>query len=450
MKRRQREPEGARPAGTDREAKPAWSTAAATIGLHLVVLSGSSSGRRVRVGNGLRIGSAEDNDLILNDRTVSRRHCELVRTALGVRIVDHGSTNGTWIAGTRVTEATIGTGVVLKVGQVELELRPKVEPLALPPSKRDHFGEAVGVSLAMRRVFAVLEYVASSDATVLLTGETGTGKDVLARAIVQASPRAAGPFVVVDCGAIARGMIESELFGHERGAYTGASSARRGAFESAAKGTLFLDEIGELPIDLQPKLLRVLEARELRRVGGSNVIPTDVRIIAATRRDLEAEVAAGRFREDLFFRLAVVPIELPPLRERREDIPLLVERLLTHFEGAGPSLTLGVAEMAELVAANWPGNVRELRNVLERAIVLARASGRSELCLPSLGKERTAAFETLDQARSRFERQWLAELIASHGGDIAEAARTAGLDEERFRELLEGAGLDATRPRGER
>ena len=202
-------------------------------------------------------------------------------------------------------------GVVLKVGEIEIAVRPAVRSVEVMPSDKTWFGGAIGQSLAMRSIFGILERIAPTDATVLLEGETGTGKDVLARAIWTESTRAQGPFVVVDCGAVSYSLLESELFGHERGAFTGAVAARQGAFELADAGTVFLDEIGELPLDVQPKLLRVLETKEFRRVGGNRTIKTNVRVLAATKRNLQREVQGGKFREDLYFRLAVVPITVP-------------------------------------------------------------------------------------------------------------------------------------------
>jgi transcriptional regulator with GAF, ATPase, and Fis domain len=289
----------------------------------------------------------------------------------------------------------------------------------------------------MRQIFGALEYVARSDATVLITGETGTGKDVLARSIWQKSRRNEGPFVVVDCGALSPTLIESELFGHERGAFTGAVAARQGAFASAAKGTVFLDEVGELPLDLQPKLLRVLERKEYKRVGGNKTLTADVRVIAATKRHLPREVEAGRFREDLYFRLAVVPVEVPPLRERREDIPMLVTHLLGTMR---PGMTVPEDAMAALVAHDWPGNVRELRNVIERGALLEDQTLR----VPALAPHKATESIRFDPAkgyhamRAEFDRRWAAWLLARHGGDRAAAAHAAGLRPEDIATLLQG------------
>jgi transcriptional regulator of acetoin/glycerol metabolism len=333
-------------------------TAGSKIGILAIVLSGSAKGLSRAIGESLRIGKASDNDLVLSDDTVSRHHCELTRSSDGVRVRDLGSTNGTKVQGARVTEALVSPGSVLKVGEVEIALRPAARHVEMMPSDRTRFGDALGRSLAMRTVFGILESIARTDATVLLEGETGTGKDVLARAIWTESARSRGPFVVVDCGAISYSLIESELFGHERGAFTGAVAARQGAFELADGGTLFLDEIGELPLDVQPKLLRVLETHEFRRVGGNRVAKTDLRVIAATKRNLQREVQAGKFREDLFFRLAVVPVTVPALRARREDIAMLVDNFL---KGVGGGLVVTDEMTQALVAHDWPGNVRELR-----------------------------------------------------------------------------------------
>jgi transcriptional regulator with GAF, ATPase, and Fis domain len=420
------------------------------IGMLAVVLSGASKGLSRVLGEGLRIGKAPDNDLVLSDDTVSRHHCELARTAEGVRVRDLGSTNGTRVQGARVTEAVVPPGTVLKVGEVEIVLRPGARNVEVMPSDKTHFGSALGQSLAMRTIFGVLERIAPTDATVLLEGETGTGKDVLARAIWSESARAQGPFVVVDCGAVSYSLIESELFGHERGAFTGAVAARQGAFELAEGGTVFLDEIGELPLDVQPKLLRVLETREYRRVGGNRLMRTDVRVVAATKRNLHREVQAGKFREDLYFRLAVVPITVPALRGRRDDIPMLVEHIL---KSGGGGLAVGEETMQTLVAHDWPGNVRELRNVLERAVYLARATGQGELSLVSLPMSGSGGGDVFhfDASRSyretrarydaEFERRYVKWLLGRHAGNVSAAARDAKMDRKHLHDMAKKHGL---------
>src|SRR5579859_5111599 len=313
----------------------------------LLVLTGLAVGQTVTVDRKVRVGKAADNDLVLPDDTVSRHHCELERRGDCVFVKDLGSTNGTRIAGSKITEALAPPGSILRFGEVEVVVRASPQKVDVLPSEEPRFGPAIGESLAMRTVFGMLQRIAPTDGTVLLEGETGTGKDVLARALWTEGARAKGPFFVVDCGAVTYSLIESELFGHERGAFTGAVSARQGAFELAEGGTVFLDEIGELPLDVQPKLLRVLEAREFRRVGGNKMIKTDVRVIVATKRNLQREVQAGKFREDLYFRLAVVPITVPPLRARRDDIPQLVEHIL---KASGGGLTMPDDAMQGLVA----------------------------------------------------------------------------------------------------
>jgi transcriptional regulator with GAF, ATPase, and Fis domain len=420
------------------------------VGMMAIVLSGSSKGTSRPLGERLRIGKAPDNDLVLGDDTVSRHHCELTRTADGVLVRDLGSTNGTRVQGARVTEAVVAPGTVLKVGQIEIVLRPAGRNVEVMPSDRTRFGGALGQSLAMRTIFGVLERIAPTDATVLLEGETGTGKDVLARAIWSESLRAQGPFVVVDCGAVSYSLIESELFGHERGAFTGAVASRQGAFELADGGTVFLDEIGELPMDVQPKLLRVLEMREFRRVGGNRMLKADVRVIAATKRNLLREVQAGKFREDLYFRLAVVPLTVPALRGRREDIPLLVEHIM---RSSGGGLVVGEETMQTLVAHDWPGNVRELRNVLERAVYLARATGQGELAfvsLPMSGAATGDAFhfeqgrsyrETRAKYDAEFERRYVKWLLSRHAGNVSAAAREAKMDRKHLHDMAKKHGL---------
>jgi transcriptional regulator with GAF, ATPase, and Fis domain len=422
----------------------------ASVGVQVVVLSGVAKGTVRPLGEKLRVGKAPDNDLVLPDDTVSRHHCELTPAAGGVRVRDLESTNGTRVQGARVSEAVLQPGTVLKVGEVEVSLRPAARSATVMPSDKPFFAGAIGASLAMRTIFGVLERIAPTDATVLLEGETGSGKDVLARAICAESPRAARPFVVVDCGAVSYSLIESELFGHERGAFTGAVASRQGAFELAEGGTLFLDEIGDLPLDVQPKLLRVLEARELRRVGGNRTIKADVRVIAATKRNLKREVEAGKFREDLYFRLAVVPVTVPPLRARRDDIPLLVEHML---KAAGAGLAVSSESMQSLASHDWPGNVRELRNVIERSVYLARAVGETELSLVSLPMAAGSPGDVLHfepgktyrETRARyeadFERRYVKWLLARHGGNVSAAARDAKMDRKHLHDMAKKHGL---------
>jgi DNA-binding NtrC family response regulator len=409
------------------------------IDVSVVVLSGDQRGTSVPLRGTLRIGKAPDNDIVLTDETVSRHHCAIVRASGGFRVRDLDSTNGSQLDGVVITDAVAPVGAVLRVGGIDVALRPEADLVEVQPYDAIQFDDAIGHSVAMRRVFRILDSVAKTDATVLLHGETGTGKEILARALVRRSRRA-DPYVVVDCSAITPSLVSSELFGHERGAFTGAIAQRRGAFENAQKGTVFLDEIGELPLDVQPMLLRVLEAREFRRVGGNQTVRADVRVVAATSRDLEQEVAAGRFREDLFFRLAVVPIRIPPLRARREDIPGLIRHILVQLSDGNPR-KLSDRTMQWLVAHDWPGNVRELRNLLERATVLSAATASDELLLPTLptakqdrpeAQFRSAPGESYRDASSRahdeFERQYISSLLAAHGGNISHAARAAQMD----------------------
>jgi transcriptional regulator with GAF, ATPase, and Fis domain len=432
---------------------------AGQLGLQAVILSGNHKGTSVVLGGHTRIGKSNDNDITLTDDTVSRHHCELLRAPDGIHVRDLESTNGTRVDGTRIREAVLGPGQVLKVGEVEISIRPTQQKMELLPSDKSSFGPALGQSLAMRTLFGIFERIAPTDATVLLEGETGTGKDVLARAIYQGSGRAKGPFIVVDCGAVSYSLIESELFGHERGAYTGAVSARQGAFELADSGTVFLDEIGELPLDVQPKLLRVLETRELRRVGGNKTIKTNVRVIAATKRDLLKEVQAGKFREDLYFRLAVVPVSVPPLRARREDIPALVTGMLRSASAGGEPLSVSGETMQALMAHDWPGNVRELRNVLERAVYMAQATGSRELggiALPSGGgapQDATFHFEpgksyreTRAKYDAEFERRYVKWLLGRHAGNVSAAAREAKMDRKHLHDIAKKHGLRGSEP----
>jgi transcriptional regulator with GAF, ATPase, and Fis domain len=395
----------------------------------------------------------------LGDSTVSREHCEILRDAKGYLLRDLGSTNGTLLDGAEVREGYLRTGTVLTVGRIELKLRPYAERIDVAPSERERFGELVGRDPAMREVFGLLERLAPTDATLLIGGETGTGKDVLARTVHAHSRRADGPFIVVDCGAVVGTLIESELFGHEKGAFTGAVERRQGAFELANKGTLFLDEVGELPLPLQPKLLRALETRRIRRVGGSQELPVDIRVLAASNRNLQMEVEREKFRQDLYFRLAVVPLALPPLRERRGDIPLIATHLLRrlaqdHDPQGAPRKLSARAELA-LCAHDWPGNVRELRNVLERTALLgASADGPLELLsLPGSGGETKPTSPGLDfdpaqsyrETRARweadFEQRYVGWLLQRHDGNVSAAARDAEMDRKYLYKLAKKHGV---------
>ncbi|MBN1556681.1 MAG: sigma 54-interacting transcriptional regulator, partial [Lentisphaerae bacterium] len=334
----------------------------------LLAVSGPLQGREFMMDNAcFTIGSAPDNDLVLDDTTVSRRHCEIQVVPEGTVIRDLGSTNGTVVRGIRITEAFLEQGSEIRLGKTRFIFCPLRESAEYTLSARESFGSVLGASIPMRRIFHLAETYAPTDATVLIEGETGTGKEILAEELHRHSPRASKPFVVIDCATLARELVESELFGHKKGAFTGATADRAGAFEHADGGTVFLDEINDLSPELQPKLLRVLERKEIRRLGTSATRPVDVRIVCATNRKLRNEVNAGRFREDLYFRLSVARIELPPLRKRPDDIPLLVDHFLKEFCGGAAEDTLVERDktMALLKAHAWPGNVRELRNLIE-------------------------------------------------------------------------------------
>ncbi|MGD0527802.1 MAG: sigma 54-interacting transcriptional regulator, partial [Polyangiaceae bacterium] len=347
-------------------------------GLDLVVVEGPDRGARAPVGSGItRVGTSASSHLRLTDRAVSRVHCELHLLDRVVQIVDAGSTNGTFAeGGVRIADAALAPGSVFRVGSTAIRIEAANVPTRVPISSKDHFGGLLGGSLAMKRVYAVLERLAATDTTALIHGETGTGKELAARAVHEASKRARGPFVTVDCGAIAESLIESELFGHVRGAFSGAHAERRGLFEEAQGGTLFLDEIAELPLSLQPKLLRVLEAREVRPLGANAGRPINVRVLAATHRSLAQSVNEGAFREDLYYRLAVVEVELPPLRARREDLVTIAQRFYERFSGTDESLPPALA--AAIQARSWTGNVRELRNFIERTVTLGTMADHPE------------------------------------------------------------------------
>jgi transcriptional regulator with PAS, ATPase and Fis domain len=405
-------------------------------------------GRAAHIGNRLRVGSGGEMRLRLTDPHVSAEHLEVERAAGGFMVKDLGSTNGTWFEGSKIQTALVPVGATLKVGESYLRIVPQPEPMEVAPSASRRFGELVAESLAMREVFAVLELAARSDATLLVQGETGTGKELVARAVHDASARRDKPFVAVDCGALPEGVMESELFGHVKGAFTGAERPRDGAFLRANGGTVFLDELSAVPLAVQARLLRVLEERKVRQLGSDVEKPLDVRVIAASGPNLEGRVAAGAFRPDLYYRLSVVSVTLPPLRARREDIAPIVARLLERRGfAAGP---IAGENLARLTAHAWPGNVRELRNVVDRALALSpNAQQFSELKLKvASGDEDALAVRTdlpfkeaKEAVHAAFERAYLKSMHEKHDGNVSAGAREAQVDRKHWRSLLRAHGL---------
>jgi DNA-binding NtrC family response regulator len=420
--------------------------------LRLEVAEGPDAGRVLVLTRGTYVvGKSTGCDLVLSDPTVSRRHLELVVHDTRILCRDLESKNGTLFNGARFHNLEIRVGASLVLGTTTLRVATPDTRLGLAPSDATTFGGMVGQSTRMREVFSLMERAASSDAPVLVLGETGTGKEVCAAAIHRASRREEGPFVVCDLSALSRGLIESELFGHVRGAFTGALADRPGAFVQADGGTIFVDELGELEPDLQPRLLRALDRKQIKPVGGPAFRPVDVRIIAATQRALEAEVQAGRFRQDLYYRLAVLRIVLPPLRDRKEDIPLLVERFTGQFR-PGRHVEVPPETVGLLREYDWPGNVRELRNTVERALAMSPDAARLDpqllgLELQGLGERPSAdPDQPFHAAKDELVRAWefeyLSGLVRRTNGNVSEAARRAGIDRVHLYRLLKKHGLE--------
>jgi DNA-binding NtrC family response regulator len=422
----------------------------APLRCQLVVIEGPDAGRAVTLDGTRRVGTDERCELKLSDDRVSARHLEVTAEGQRFRVVDLDSTNGTFLEGARVREAVVEPGATLMIGRTVLRVLAQAEPLEVTPSQARRFGELVGESFAMREVFAVLELAAKSDATVLVQGETGTGKELVARALHEASSRRSGAFVAVDCGALPESLLESELFGHVKGAFTGAERARAGAFTRAHGGTLFLDELGGVPPAVQARLLRVLEERKVKPVGSDDEKAIDVRVVAASRQPLDGAVAGGTFRPDLYYRLSVLTVELPALRSRREDLPALIVELLKRRGFAEPGSIDGPG-FDRLRAHGWPGNVRELRNVIDRAVALSPgAQSFRELKIsvaPAAADDALAVRSDLpfkeakDGVVDAFERRYLEDVLARHGGNISAAARFAQIDRKHFRSLLDRHGL---------
>ena len=378
---------------------------------------------------------------------MSRFHLELARDDEGVVVTDVGSTNGTLVGNVRVLRGIVPLGTQLGVGRSTLRVQDG-QGTTVEMHQSDRLCDLLGSTPNMRRLMAQVERVAMTPVPVLLIGESGTGKELVARALHERSSRAQGPWVVVDCGALSPGLVASELFGHERGAFTGADRTHIGAFERAHGGTLFLDEIGELPPELQPQLLGVLERKTLRRVGGRSDIAIDVRVVTATNRDLRAEVNAGTFRLDLYYRIAVVEVRLPPLRERVEDIPLLVQHFLTECGYQGPVTELVSPEVASMLGLHrWPGNVRELRNWVEATVAMGQAQDLFQPGSgPSSGSDDGAHLtlpykDARNLVLQRFERAYLERLIEAAGGNVSEASRRAQMDRSYLIKLLQRHGL---------
>ncbi len=421
----------------------------------------------------IRIGSMEDNDIVLGDDTVSRYHCKIIQDDTSYILIDNASTNGTFINKVRVREGYLKPGCTLAVGQSMLTFNAREEEVQIVPSRADRCGRLIGGNAKMREIYSIIEKIAPTATTVVIDGETGTGKEVVAQSIHSLSPRSRNELVVFDCGAVPPNLIESELFGHEKGSFTGAVMSREGLFELADGGTLFLDEVGELPLDLQPKLLRALEQREVRRVGGAKAQKVDVRIIAATNKNLEDEVRAGRFRQDLFYRLSVVRLHLPSLRDRADDVPPLIQHFLDtgsyNRKADGKPKVRGIARdaMVALQRYPWPGNVRELVNVIERAVSfcdhemidlsdlpdyvrhakvapptrveppIKRAQSvpaASSLAAqpPPTPEELLSSGVTFKDAKERwvatFERDYILQMLRRNTGNISHAARSADID----------------------
>lgn len=421
--------------------------------LEIVVSTPGTPPRQVPLGvEPLVVGTSLDCDIIVADPRISRRHCQVTLSERGIVLKDLGSKNGTSLEGIPILEALLLTGATARVGNSTLVVRVLGQTSVVPLSTSARFGEALGGSLAMRALFARLERAAPTAETILLLGESGTGKELLARAIHEASPRSSGPFVVFDCSAVAPTLVEAELFGHTKGAFTGAQKPRAGLFEEANGGTLFIDEVGELPLEIQPKLLRALESRQTRRLGATTgYTPFDARIVAATHRDLPGRVTTGAFREDLYYRLAVVEATIPPLRDRKEDIPLIVGRFLATQVPSRTLADLPANTLELLKAHHWPGNVRELRNTVARLLLFPHLGDQAILKSPARAEEAEFSRLTAMQIRDarevvieQFERAYLGAKLREHDGNVARVATAIGVSRQFVYRMMERYGIRST------
>ncbi len=411
-------------------------------------LVNEATNKSILVTSGVaQLGTESSNELTLVDPTVSRIHAEVKIEDHRAVVRDLGSTNGTFIDGVRIREGYPRNGSVLRLGQASIRFELLDKQHGVPVSEATRFGELLGLSSQMRVAFKLLEKAAKTDSTVIIEGETGTGKTRAAQGLHDQSARSIKPFLVVDCGAMPAALLEAELFGHEKGAFTGATSRRLGVFEEANGGTVLLDEIGELPLELQPKLLRVLEDRQIRRLGQNQWTKVDVRILAATHRDLRGDVNSGRFRSDLYFRLAVLRVALPALRQHTEDIAAVADGLLTRLGATAKShpRLFAPAFFKSLETHAWPGNVRELRNHLERCMLFEEpvpfTDGDSSAPAAAMTVTSGAFTDARQKAIDAFERSYLTALLERHGGKVSVAAVEAEVDRVYLYRLMRKHGI---------
>jgi len=426
----------------------AYERIARSLALHVV--AGPDAGKLFTIdslGDGrVLIGQSPACAVRVADPTVSRRHAALELVGGALRISDLGSTNGTWVNGLRIFDVVVTGGETVQLGNTLLNLEPR-SGAKEPATDQNHFGTFVGASDEIRCLYPAMARIAAASIPVVIEGETGTGKEVLAESLHDLGPRAAAPFVVFDCTTIAPNLMEAALFGHEKGAFTGALAATEGLFEQADGGTLFIDEIGDLDVALQAKLLRAIEKSEVRRIGGKSWLRVDVRIIAATRRDLDREVQSGRFRDDLFFRLAIARIELPPLRRRRKDIALLATHFWKELGGAPAALTGDLLKRLE--DYDWPGNVRELRNAITQKIILGELAKPRSPVNPSRDDAAVRPTDLIgaildenlpfpiarDKALDLFEERYVARVLERYGGNVTHAAHASGIGRRYFQTI---------------
>lgn len=404
----------------------------------LSVSTASSPAKKIPIEKEVMlIGSASGCDVVIQDDYVSSKHCQIKKGETGFILKDLGSTNGTLVQGSRIDESPLAPSLEFVIGKTKLSIQSESSEEKVIPLPEDHFCGLVGKTKSMRLLFSKIQKVAPSDSGVLIQGETGSGKELVARALHELSNKSQRPYIILNCGAISANLIESELFGHEKGAFTGAHAKRLGAFEEAQGGTLFLDEVGELPLELQPKLLRVLENQAIRRVGGSTEIPVNVRVIAATHRQLHEQVRKGKFREDLYFRLYVVPLSVPSLRDRLEDIPLLVDYFIRQACPDTPK-SISPEALEKLASYDWPGNVRELKNVVLRALIFCEEK--------AIEPDNIEIINELSQDRERInlttiEKEKIIEALKETDGNKTKAANILGIAKSTLFKKLKEYGI---------